>query len=315
MRLSKLLEATLTEAPIGDINMIGNWEKNSSFRARDRKALTNPKLIQKARDNFNHTEIPFQMFFINHPEGGKYPNDYYGQTDLETIQKNMPRVWPELEKLNQDGIGFKDNAVNIMYVNNKSNENVPMTPWMIAHRIGHALERTRGTNWGNYDWEYFHKEMIRYANLILSEGYGVPKHMLLRAASREHVKTRDAVTRNQLYRYFFKAVGKTRAMRTGNLSFYSEAMPELLAQYICTGAITFNPPPSSLTVYFGHSDYANKSDYGNYRDPSRNDPQGRYQFRLRDPELAQNYLSEMGEQMGELLETVLQSAVGSIYMV
>ena len=86
-----------------------------------------------------------------------------------------------------------------------------------------------------------------------------------------------------------------KSAREGNLRNWGEFAHELLAQYLLTGKITFNPLPETLQVGTGAS--------------------GRKQFRrseqlMRDNTNVDGYIS----QLEASLQRVLNSAVGKIFV-
>ena len=138
----------LFEAPISDISFTGDWEKNSSFRAQDRKLLTNPKAITKIKAMWKFPEdINFNIICVNHKEAKNHIE--VGLVDKEYIIKGFAETGDEIYK------NLKGDEINVIFTNNNGSEGVPMTGWIMAHRLGHAINvsnRRRGRENEIYYW-------------------------------------------------------------------------------------------------------------------------------------------------------------------
>ena len=125
MKISEIL----LETPIEDLSFVGDWNKNSSFGTKERKLLNNPKAIEKIIQKWGKTSVPFNIFLVNSPEGRKHTE--VGEVSMEWLEKNMPETLKSL-KINPD-------AVNVLFTNNKGNQKVPFTAWIMAHGLGRVL--------------------------------------------------------------------------------------------------------------------------------------------------------------------------------
>jgi hypothetical protein len=218
-----LLE-NINEAPISDFNLIGDFEKNSSFRhAQDRKILTSPKAVEKIKKKWAKTDDDFNMMFVNSPEANRHTE--VGEVSKDWLLKNMPKAYPQME--------LSDDKINIIFTNNKGDERAPMTAWIIAHRFGHALQRSQIT-----DYKEAMKNIDNTFYQVLQE-YGIKKQY------GYHVGY------SKLMRSFCTAIGTMKAARDKNLRNDFEFKHELLSQYIITGTIKFNKIPMSLGVFRG----------------------------------------------------------------
>jgi hypothetical protein len=125
--------------------------------------------------------------------------------------------------------GHTADTITVVYTNNTGVDRVPLTPWILAHRIGHAI-RIR-----NSVWDWVSAQVIRSFNEILQDYYGVniPNIRLMSAAP-------------EVYQAFFNAIGTMRSARQNAITRPYEFMYELLAQYINSGSVKFNPAPRQL---------------------------------------------------------------------
>jgi len=99
---------------------------------------------------------------------------------------------------------------------------MPMTAWLMAHRLGHAIRKKNNT------WDHFTSEVERDFGRISTEAYHMGE------VSYEALLT------------LANAVGTMRSARMGNLRNFYEFNYELLAQRLLTGHIKFNPLPRCI---------------------------------------------------------------------
>lgn len=231
------------EAPISDISHVGDWGKNSSFDARDRKLLTNPKAIQKIKGMWKHpSESMVNVLLMNRYDmqaqrnGGTAVHTEVGMVDTDWLEQNMARDWETIEPL------LKMNELNIIYTNNKGDERVPMTGWIMAHRLGHAFwASTRGQR--QPGGVYYFKESVDEFEKLMFE---VMKHYHIHDPDQNRFYRTRQLPRNGALRGFLHTVCKFKSARDKNIRNPFEVIFELFAQYMVTGAVTFNDPPESF---------------------------------------------------------------------
>lgn len=140
----------LKEAPIGDYQTIGNWDKNSSFRdSRDRMLIRNPSSIERVKKKFGNTPYVFNFYFVNSKQANRVTEE--GVVSLKFVRENLG---DEVANIVEKNLG-NDN-INVIFTNNKGAERKNMTAWIMAHRIGHALARERNIR----DWFEVLNELI-----------------------------------------------------------------------------------------------------------------------------------------------------------
>jgi hypothetical protein len=277
----------LFEAPISDINHIGDWDRNSSFRDQDRKLLTNPKAVSKIKSMWKYPEeTMFNVLLVNHPDGNKWTEQ--GDVTEEWLAENMPRVYPQIKPL------LKGDEVNIIFTNNKGSERVPMTGWIMAHRFGHALESSQARRRSAY---YFGEAVQLFTEVV----FDVVGHYGIRYSptgwgfqSTNPIKNRFSMRETTALRGFFHAVATFRSAREGNIRDGNEVILELLAQYMTTGKIRFNDIPKSFK--YGRNYYSFRGDQETY-------DQVNYQF-----------TQELPMQLRDYLETAIHDTEGMIFV-
>ena len=90
MRVSDLFEA-----PISDFNLIGNWDKNSSFRHEsDRKMITHPKFVQHLTNKWARTNADFNIYLVNSPEANRHTE--IGEVTQEWLDTHLPQASKEI---------------------------------------------------------------------------------------------------------------------------------------------------------------------------------------------------------------------------
>lgn len=119
-----------------------------------------------------------------------------------------------------------------------------MTAWIIAHRFGHVIARG-GKNEG---WEYIQKEVNEWVQRIMKDAYEKD----IRFSSSGVLSTYSGESKNQevILKNFAQMVATFKSARDKNLRNYYEFHYELLAQFITTGKVSFNPLPKFIPVKY-----------------------------------------------------------------
>jgi hypothetical protein len=288
----------LIEAPIEDLNLIGNWDKSSSFnQAQDRKILSNPRAQEHLKHKWAKTVVPFNMYFVNSPGAAKVAET--GEVDQAWIDEKLPKIAAQIH--------LRDDAVNVIYTNNRGDERLPMTAWIIAHRLGHATNRPGNYNYQTQTsepqvWEQQEVKDLIFAYLapIFRDGYG---YDYFPDSERRYEKKQsnfanptNANRSEQILLAFFEAIGTMRSARSKNIRQYFEFYYELFAQYIITGKVTFNPLPKRLSFgRFGQDGLSFKGsehDYAYYNDQ----------------------LQGLAEALGDYFDTLMHALVGRTFV-
>lgn len=219
----------LIEAPLADYKPIGDFTKPGSFTTTkyDPKLATNPVNIGKAKQFFGNSEFDFRLYPVNKRGLRKYTER--GQITRE----ELTNILPETAELDLD-----NDSINVFYVSNVGEAKVPFTPWIMAHRIGHAIQASRD----NYIWTEYEKHVISQLNHLLNQRE--------REANLETLK-------------LINAMGTMRSARTNKIKRPYEFLYEMFAQYINSGKVTLNAVPGILD-----QEYADMlaDDFGYYID-------------------------------------------------
>lgn len=216
----------VSEAPLADYQPLGDFSKPGPFRGPDKKLVPHPTNQLKTARFFEQTPYDFRLFFSNISGTGRYSE--YGAMDPETVKI----IFGDSDAGEQIVRGHED-AITIVFVGNKGDSKVMLTPWMMAHRIGHAIQATGRMRQSEGPWKAAEDHFFRTINALLDEFYG------RRGNPGGQLK-------NELrgeYNALFNAIGTQRSSRQGEITRPYEFLYELFAQYLGTGRITLNPLP------------------------------------------------------------------------
>lgn len=284
MRLRQLLNMLL-EAPIEDLQTIGDFNRSSSFnQPADRRLVTNPIYVERVKQMFARTDIDFRMFFVNNAEA--YRNSlhsgaggsYGGFVDLAWMQERMPKT---LEAINQKG-GLSAEALNVIYVGNKGGFWKPMTGWIMAHRIGHTLLR--------YDTEALRMIERECGDQVKS----IFNSYEVEIPPRTEIFQQSLKGVGLLNRLFWQ-IGTMKSAREKTIVSPREFLLECFAQYLIQGRVIFNPPPEQIVVKF----YGGQPSYRKIYSPT-------------DYHAVEDSLEYIATSMGQEFDRALQHSRGKV---
>jgi hypothetical protein len=273
MRIHELLN----EAPLADYQPLGNFDRPGPFRAVDRRLIAHPVNQLKTAKFLERTPYDFRLFFSNIPGTGRYAETGPVSGD-QLVQMFGDQVAAQIADNHSD-------AITVVFVGNTAGEKVMITPWIMAHRFGHAVQAgARGDKWTV--WRNAEQHFFKTVNEIL---VGFNRHGQGRSDQQQGNLTAE-------YAALFNALGTQRSSRQGQIRRPYEFMYEMLAQYMKDGAITFNPLPQRI-------------DYGRKAWGHSTQSMGRGQ----DEELA-HMADVLSRDMELMFDDVLSSCVGNIYV-
>lgn len=270
----------LSEMPISSFNTIGNWSKEAprkyGYNSQDAGIIGNPNAVNKIIKSWNNTKQNYHLYFVRKPKAWLHRE--IGEATPEWVKENLKLDIPEDE-----------NAITVIFTNNIGDEKIPMTSWTIGHRFGHALVRNSSV------FNYFHKEVVNDFTKILEEIY----NFKLSYGEFGYSRSGEYV---RLMTSLMQSLGTMRSAREGNLRNIQEFPMELIAQYLITGKIKFNPLPKFIISRnrkaWGHD--ASEKKY------SKQDEVLIDQTNLKIQYLASKYESK--------LDSILENSVGKIFV-
>lgn len=211
----------LQEMPIKAMNFLPpeNWpeinggkkRQGFGYNAQDRGILGNESAKAKIISKWNNTHTDFILYFVRSKEAVKHRE--VGEVSQEWVKTNLGvDIAPE------------EDTVKIIFTNNIGAEKIPMTAWMIAHRMGHAIAQTHG-------WKEFTKEFDKQISYLMKDVYGKEIKYNYGFPDQESERSLKHLANN---------IGTMKSARSGSIFRFNEFKFELLAQFITTGKVEFN---------------------------------------------------------------------------
>jgi hypothetical protein len=280
------LQNLYSEMALSNMQKIGKWDDKKNRHGYDKASigiLSSPAGLKKLEQKFNNIgNWDFNLYFVKLPNAWK--NAEMGKVDIERL--------PDILGI-EAGKDFpipSDDDITIIFTNNAAAERIPLTPWLIAHRIGHSFAATfrRGQD---HSSEYYHKEIDKTLRYIFESFYGK------KFEHRNLIYSSDPLVRN-----FLESIGKFRSARMKQIPRTGEFIYEAFAQYLLSdGKLSFNPLPEKLID-------SNKKAWGN--------PTGR-NYRLLDwvrenPEDGEELLDRLANKFEQLFDYYLNSHIGAV---
>lgn len=210
----------IDEMPISNFQLMGQWGPDAKraygYSKQDIGILQSQKAVDKIKRKWSNTYNEFDFYFLRSNEARQQSD--IGEVNPEWVKQNL-----------QIDIQPNEDAITVIFTQNTGDEKIEMTAWTIAHRLGHVIRR-------NKTFElYFSQELLKDFRQLFEEVYGTK------------LQYNSANEEKQL-RALAQAVGTMKSARTNNLRNFYEFMYELIAQWIITGKIEFNPIPRSLIL-------------------------------------------------------------------
>lgn len=232
MKVNQILQ----EAPIDSYQTVGNFDKSSSYRdARDRRLVTDPKLIKRTEKKFLNTDHDLSFIFVNSPKANRHTE--VGKVDRDWVEKNLgDEVAAAVDKV-------RDDTITIIFTNNKGAERFVMTPWIMAHRMGHALQRPDFVGFGSTRYQ---NQQFRDAHVALIDGLD----RILDWGYNRNIDGMRGVSKSRSHQLLIKNlaqdIGTFRSARKRELRDWFEFINELFAQWATTGKLEFNDLPTYI---------------------------------------------------------------------
>jgi hypothetical protein len=234
-----------------NIRHLGNWDskpvdatpgmtqderkKASGFKKwgwnyDDFRILTNKNGVEKINRKWLKVPEDVEMYLLRSKTA--YKQQEVGMVDETYLinQLGLNVVHSPEEMKQPTDIYINPHALNIIYTNNSSADRVPFTYWTAAHRLGHAIKNDRG-------YVEFVKVLQKELSNLIQEFYGKNLTFSYGFPDRQS---------NAVITDFIKHVGTMKSARDGTINRFGEFGYELLAQWMTTGSIKFNPLPRSF---------------------------------------------------------------------
>jgi hypothetical protein len=291
MRIFEFVDKNMDEMALSSYKTFGDFTKPGPFRGADKRLIPHPKSELKTQKFFENTPYDFRLFFSNEPGFGRYSE--YGPMSPDEIQKLFPKEQAEAI------INGHDDAITVVFVGNKGDSKVMLTPWIMAHRFGHSIQAGARGNKGWSAWGEAEKHFFTTINNLLNEYYGKVDRFPDSGYGRPKSE-RMNFNLTPEYNALFNAIGTQRSSRSGQIKRPYEFLYELFAQYLGTGSIKLNPLPSNLG--YGRKNWGTPSKYMNIKPEFRD-------------EAERGQISDMlANDMELMFNDVLSNSVGQIFV-
>ena len=273
---------TVDEMALSQYQTIGDFDKPGPFREVDKKLIPHPTNKKKAIEFFKKAPYDFRLFFSNIPGTGKFSE--YGPMTPSQITHVFGKQAPKI-------IEGSGNAITIVYVGNSGDDKVMLTPWMMAHRFGHAVNRGKYRPGGAVAWEKAEAHFFDAVNNKLHEFYGKLDNLSSKVEER---------TLTQEYNALFNAIGTQRSSRSAKIRRPYEFFYELFAQYLGTGQIKLNPFPTNLS--YGRKAWGKPTKFMNIKPKYRDEIERKHAADV------------LASDMEIMFDIVLSDSVGKIFV-
>lgn len=227
--------AVVQETPVGDYTTVGDFEKGKSFRHPvDRKLITHPAVVNRVKTKFAASlEQVFDLYFIN--MNARVANAWLESGEITDTKRLFA---PAGNRFDGEGLGLDPNVVKlipdhitVLYINNTAVPHEPMTPWIMAHRFGHAVRRQP-------IYDEYQKYAFRYLTQIADRALG-SDHQYSYGGSDDR-DTQNARKKALTLRLLCQQLGTFKSARDKKLRDQYEFLHECMAQFLLTGKVRFN---------------------------------------------------------------------------
>lgn len=271
------------EMAIQQFKTVGDWSKRSSFsHPVDRALLTSPKSVEKIKRQWENTPYDFDLYFVNDKRVNKSEFREIGEKSLEFVRDKLKITPEEIPDPSED-------RITVIYTGNFGDARYMSSGWILAHRFGHALNRSQDSSGGA--WKDFTNDLLKKFTYLLKEVYGID--------IINSFPYRESRISQKILKFAAQQIGTMKSARDNKLNNWYEFAYELLAQYMLTGKIKFNPLPKSIIKGYGAF---GRKEYSYSKNEEAREDYNTYQ------------LETMAETIQYELENILGSCINKIYV-
>jgi hypothetical protein len=120
----------INEAPLADFGTYGDLDTEGSFRSGDLKAMQNPKWIEKVDNYLKKCPRDINLYLVNKAGNRDFLliSERTGVQPIQVVEQIIGKKVPNSEQ-----------SITVVLMHNEGAERIALTPWIVAHRIAHAL--------------------------------------------------------------------------------------------------------------------------------------------------------------------------------
>jgi hypothetical protein len=245
--LIQLVESAQTlDEMLLSVNLVGEPQPGS-FRADDIALVTTPKAQAKMRRVWHNSVADVDLYLLNTPGDDRHRHQllYQSFTHAGAIS---PAV---LQRRFGLTITPRRDAIAVVLTNNEGDDRMPLTGWIVAHRMFHIFQEAAARGLGAIAI----KAAVRRIHYAWTGLMDMAEESYVADGAMAPNLTRKGI---HLGAPFLRAIGTTKAARTGKLTAHNEIVPEAFAQFMLTDDVRFNPPPETLDVEISHWPYGRR---------------------------------------------------------
>lgn len=225
------------EAPVSEIETIGDWSSSKKHRydAPSIKLLSDDSYLRKLKSVLaKNIGVDFNLFFVKTSKASKHSEfGIVSETQLDEMISDV-----DISKIIE---ASHTDAITVIFTNNIGIDKVPLTPWMISHRIGHVLQRAQFKSVEiKNEWNFMLKNMIQTLNSCFGFNF--------KNQSDFYNINNDKTTKKKLLK-LLNGLGTFRSARRNEIDRPLEFIYECFAQYIVHGSLEFNPLDDAPCTY------------------------------------------------------------------
>jgi len=285
---------TLFEAPITHWTVDPDFDRNEAemisdlpdhrddlrhYGVADKAAIRDKSVMVAAQRAFGRSPVKFSLYFWQSVEPNYDRFAFRGKVDDDWMQHRLGEQTAHAIR-SQTG----PDTIGIVMTNNLSDEHKISlkSPWMIAHRIAHALFGERRNQDG---WVIVHM-FERFLRKLLTVGYGLnwpdEDTGFGRMIAQEYSECYGKLMGH--------TIGTMGSARKGALVSNWEWFYETFAQYLITGKVTLNPLPEHFDEDLDLT----------------SDPRKRYKV--------QRAWEQFPDKIAEAFDAMLKKSAGSVFV-
>jgi hypothetical protein len=235
--------------PITGHGLYGDFSAGGSLRTEDRRLLRSDKMQRKIKDVLVDIPIPVHLHFVNLPyifEIDALPRFFRSADPFFPDQKIGHMSAAKFKRIYDVQLSIARNALNLVFIENEGENRLPFTPWIIAHRLYHALslavQYRPDTNHRRLG-EGFTRLLTAGAKTYRCRNRFVDDDRRL-WPSRRFGKRSTA--RDDILKLLAEETLDTQVCRNRRLNNHLEAIAEAFAQWCVTGSIRTKALPRRI---------------------------------------------------------------------
>jgi hypothetical protein len=244
----KIVEG-LNEAPMADLTVVGDPNTTNSFGSFDSIKMQKPDFRPRMFKAFSRTPHVFEVFIINSDVTDADDEAINDEVDDEAIRLRAG-FHRQFTFMGQEYVG-QPGKIKVLLLSNLSpfiditgntNAKIALTPWILAHKIGHSLQDGIAGKWESSN---FGKMLSDINKTCVKQG---GSEFLDDEKDDYLADTADDEYETEWGGGFYAVdIPMTSASaRNNRVSGEFEVFPELIAQYLIKGKVILELPKNSI---------------------------------------------------------------------